>query len=242
MINMKTILLKFSGPLQSWGTTSHFETRYTDPYPSKSAVIGMIAGSLGYRRDEDQNIKKLNDLDFGVRVDQAGRPTKDYQTVKKYKKNGELDRTYVTNRYYLEDAVFVVAISHENEQYINRIEEGLKHPYFQPFMGRRSLPLTVDFLIGIKNTGVIESLKEIEWQAAKWYKKDHSNILEAYVDSDLLPKGSNRMRKDRVQSFSPKNRKFNLRGEKRFEIYIPKNSEIGSDEFEEHDAFDAIGG
>ena len=202
----------------------------------------MIAGSLGYRRDDSQNIQKLNDLDFGVRIDQVGKVVKDYQTVKKYKNTGILDRTYVTNRYYLEDAVFVVAIGHENEQFINRIEEALQHPYFQQFMGRRSLPLTADYFIEIKNIGVVESLKEVEWQAAEWYQKQYSNTLEVYVDSDLLPSGASRMRKDRVQSFSQKNREFNLRGEKRFEISVHKNGEIDLNEFEEHDAFDAIGG
>ena len=59
---MKTILLKFSGPMQSWGTCSHFETRHTDFYPSKSAVVGIIAASLGYRRDDFDNIKKLNEF------------------------------------------------------------------------------------------------------------------------------------------------------------------------------------
>ena len=39
---MKTILLKFSGPMQSWGTDSHFETRHTDHHPSKSAVLGLL--------------------------------------------------------------------------------------------------------------------------------------------------------------------------------------------------------
>lgn len=53
---MKTILLKFAGPLQSWGTSSHFETRHTDFYPSKSSVIGLIASSLGYRRDDDEKL------------------------------------------------------------------------------------------------------------------------------------------------------------------------------------------
>ena len=50
---MKTLLLKLSGPMQSWGTSSHFNTRHTDLYPSKSAIIGMLAASLGYRRDEN---------------------------------------------------------------------------------------------------------------------------------------------------------------------------------------------
>ncbi len=129
---MKTLLLKFSGPLQSWGTSSHFETRQTDRYPSKSAVIGMIAASLGYRRHEDEKIQELNDLNFGVRIDQAGENLRDYHIARKYKNNGAIDRTYVTDRYYLEDAIFIVAIGHEDEQFVEKIERGLKEPYFQP--------------------------------------------------------------------------------------------------------------
>ncbi len=97
---MKTILLKFAGPLQSWGTNSHFEVRHTDMYPSKSAVIGIVAASCGYRRDEDENIQRLNDLHFAVRLDQKGSLLRDYHTAKKYKADGTVERTYVTNRYY----------------------------------------------------------------------------------------------------------------------------------------------
>ena len=128
---MKTILLKFAGPLQSWGSSSHFETRHTDYYPSKSAIIGLIAASLGYRRDEDDKVKQLNEVDFAVRVDQQGNLLRDYHTAKKYKDNGEFERTYVTNRYYLEDAIFIVAISHQDDKLMNAIEEGLNNPYFQ---------------------------------------------------------------------------------------------------------------
>lgn len=58
--------------MQSWGTSSRFETRTSDYYPSKSGVIGIIAASFGYERDEDEKNTKLNDLDFAVRVDQEG--------------------------------------------------------------------------------------------------------------------------------------------------------------------------
>ena len=123
---MKTILLKFSGPLQSWGSSSHFETRHTDLCPSKSAVIGMIAAAFGYRRDSDAKIRRLNQLHFAVRIDQPGAMSKDYQTAHKYKNNTEpvvLDRTYVTQRYYLEDALFVVAVGHEDDDWIDEIAE-----------------------------------------------------------------------------------------------------------------------
>ncbi|WP_353893859.1 type I-E CRISPR-associated protein Cas5/CasD [Proteinivorax hydrogeniformans] len=239
---MKTILLKFSGPLQSWGTTSHFETRQTDRYPSKSAVIGMIAASLGYRREETQNIQKLNDLNFGVRIDQTGVSIQDYQIAKKYKKNGELERTYVTNRYYLEDAVFVVAVGHKNHQFMNMIEEGLKRPYFQQFLGRRSAPLAADFFLGSTKTDIEESLKKIDWQAANWYQRSNSSTLTAYVDSDLLTEGATRTRHDRVKSFSQRNREFGYRGERRIEISVNTNNETSLDNVEEHNAFDSIGG
>ena len=68
---MKTILLKFAGPMQSWGTDSHFETRHTDLYPAKSAVIGLIGAALGIRRD-DAAIKELEKIKFATRIDQEG--------------------------------------------------------------------------------------------------------------------------------------------------------------------------
>ena len=61
---MTTILLKLAGPLQSYGVDSHFETRQTQRYPSKSAMIGIIAASLGLHRDQDDEIQVLNQLDF----------------------------------------------------------------------------------------------------------------------------------------------------------------------------------
>lgn len=239
---MKTILLKLSGPLQSWGTDSHFETRQTDRYPSKSAIIGMIAASLGYRRDEDSKIQKLNDLDFGVRIDQVGEVLRDYHTAKKYKSNGSLERTYVTNRYYLQDSVFIVAIGHEDEQFIEKIETGLKNPYFQLYMGRRSLPLPNDFFVENIEMGVVESLRQLPWKAAKWYQKKKISTLTAYVDSNLLEEKSFNMRKDRVNSFSQKNRSFGFRGESRILIQLKNEENLHNEFCKEHDAFNAIGG
>ncbi|MGI6325453.1 MAG: type I-E CRISPR-associated protein Cas5/CasD [Saccharofermentanales bacterium] len=235
---MKTILLKFAGPLQSWGTRSHFETRHTDLYPSKSAVIGIIAASMGFRRDDDTKIQVLNCLDFAVRIDQSGQLLRDYHTAVKYKNNGVFERTYVTNRYYLEDAVFVVAIGQKDDAFIDKIVEGLQKPYFQPFMGRRSLPPTADFFLGIYNTDVIAALSSCPWQAREAYQRSHSNRLSVYSDSDLGAEGvQSGMRKDYVISFSQENRQFGFRSELKIEVTVPKPY-IST----EHDAFDALGG
>lgn len=238
MINLKTILLKFASPLQSWGSDSDFETRYTDFYPSKSAVIGLIAGCFGYARD-DERISDFNSLDFAVRIDQKGKLLNDYQIAKRYKKkDGSLERTYVTNRYYLEDAVFVVAIGGDDLE-IEKISQALKNPYFQPFLGRRSVPPNADFFIGIENHGVIDCLKNLEWQAADWYKKKNNHSLEIYADGNLLEGPVFKYKRDKVVSFSQKNREFGIRPEKR--IFI-KNGFKNENLLEEHDAFDAFGG
>lgn len=222
---MKTILLKLKGPMQSWGTSSHFETRNTDYYPSKSALIGIIAASFGYRRDQEQKIKELNELDFALRIDQPGMLLRDYHIAKKYKKTGEFERTYVTNRYYMEDAVFVVAISHANDRRAEEIYEALQHPYFSPFMGRRSCPVPLDFIIKMTEEDAVTALEKLEWQAAEWYKKKYADYRpEIYADKALIPQGIATMRKDYVISFSQKERKYGPRFEVRKSINL-----IGSD-------------
>ncbi len=233
MIIVKTILLKLTGPMQSWGTSSRFETRMSDYYPSKSGVIGIIAASLGYNRDEDEKIQKLNDLDFAVRVDQEGVLNKDYHIARKVKPNGDFDRTYVTNRYYMEDAVFIVAISHEDEVWIDEILQALKYPYFQPFMGRRSCPLPGSFILGTSEKGPIEALENLDWQAANWYKKKNKNYrADIYADKDLLPESPHIIRNDRVISFSQKERKFGPRFEARSSILMARSDKDPFDVFE----------
>ena len=221
---MKTILLKLSGPMQAWGTDSHFETRHTDNRPSKSGIIGLIAASLGYKREQDNEIRGLNELDFALRVDQIGTSLRDYHTVHKYKSNGAPDRTYVTNRHYIQDAVFVVGISHHDDVLIEKIAESIQKPYFQPFMGRRSLPLPADFYLGVDK-------------------------LTIYADARLINRASGRPRRDRVTSFSRKERKFDLRMESKFDITLSRSTGTDSRKTDdtpigngqtEHDAFENL--
>lgn len=231
---MKTILLKFGGPMQSWGTSSHFETRNTDYYPSKSAVIGVIAASFGYSRDEDKKIEKLNELDFAVRVDQVGLLRKDFHTAKQLKR----DASYITNRYYIEDAIFIVAISSEDDKWIEEICAALKNPYFQQFMGRRSCPVQPDFIIDVVETGAIEALKNLGWQASDWYKKRNRNyVADIYADKDLLPEGGYTIRNDRVNSFSQKEREFGPR----FEARTAKTMSTVDENKSEPEQFDCYG-
>ena len=241
---MKTILLKFSGPLQSWGTDSHFEIRHTDFYPSKSAVLGLIAASLGWRREDDR-IETLNRFRFAVRVDQPGSMLKDYHTAHKpeIKRGGILDyKTYVTTRYYLQDAVFVAALGLEDAHNVEKIAAALRFPYFQPYMGRRALPLPVDFLLGVVEGEPVSVLCNLPWQAADWYqareKQRSSGRKRLSVFAENETSGSiARTRRDHVLSLAASGRRYLTRMEYETvcEIEIPESEQT-------HDAFAALGG
>ena len=247
---MKTILLKFTGPLQSYGTSSHFETRYTDYYPSKSAVIGLLAACLGYRRDEAENLRELSKLKFAVRIDQDGTLLRDYHIARSYNEKGVESKTYVTNRYYLEDALFVVALSGMDEL-IDTLIEAIKTPYFQPFMGRRSLPVPVDFFLGVSTEDILDSLRNLPWQAAPWYKKKKEKqgigekiSLEVYADEEIVEEEKitrSKLRRDIPISFSQKGRQFAFRQEACISIEvlseIEKDLGVGN---VEHDIFSTL--
>ena len=238
---MKTILLKFAGPMQSWGTDSHFNNRHTDLHPSKSAVLGLVAAALGWQRNENR-IVTLNKIHFAVRVDQSGNLLEDYQIAY----NSKLDRkkgTYVTRRYYIQDGVFVAALGISQAEDVNEILAALRQPYFQPYMGRRSLPLPVDFILDVVEGEPVSVLRDFPWQAADWYQKKEQlkdntgrQRLSIFAEKDI-DGGIGRRRRDHVVSLASSGRRYlpRMEYETFCEIAMPKSRQ-------EHDAFAALGG
>ena len=239
---MKTILLKFAGPIQSWGTDSHFETRHTDLYPSKSGVLGLVAAALGWRRN-DERIEELNRICFAVRVDQPGTMLMDYHVAHKSEvKKSEVTngRTYVTKRYYLQDAVFVAALGISQAEEVDIILAALRNPYFQPYMGRRSLPLPVDFILDVVEGDPVSALRDFPWQAVDWYKKreqakEGSKRLSIFAETEMAD-GISRRRRDHVLSLANSGRRYlpRMEYETVCEIELPQSKQ-------EHDAFAALG-
>lgn len=236
---MKTLVLKLSGPMQSWGTSSDFDIRHTDLYPSKSAIVGLLAACLGYKRNDQENLDKLRQIDFALRIDQRGQITKDFQAVKKWealtgKKANDNKYSYITDRYYIEDGVFLVAISHQDENYMDQIHESIKRPYFQPYLGRRSYVITKDFIQKYTDKDPIQALEDHPWQASAWRQRKNKNSsvdLDLYADSKLLENERHHMRRDQVRSFSFENRSFEYRYESKTKARITIKDDA------DHDAF-----
>ncbi|MEO4045675.1 type I-E CRISPR-associated protein Cas5/CasD [Pseudomonas sp. CAU 1711] len=136
---MATLLLRLAGPMQSWGTTSRFDERDTQQEPSKSGVLGLVCAALG--RDRAEPVDDLAALRMGVRVEREGVPLRDYQTATGVliASSGKPDqeRTVVSPRYYLADAVFLVGLEGDRGL-LASIHQALASPVWSLALGRKS--------------------------------------------------------------------------------------------------------
>ena len=166
---MNTLLLRFSAPLQSWGSNSLYDRRETDSMPPKSGVIGILAAALGVKREESTNaLEELAKLQFGVRIDQAGTKTEDFQITKM----GDKINSNLSYRVYLNDAIFLVGLGCENVSYLEKLEYALKNPQFPLFLGRRACPPTQPFVLGIRESDLEQALRDEEWQVPEWRRNE----------------------------------------------------------------------
>ncbi len=151
---MAVLLLRLAAPLQAWGGSAKFEVRTTQREPTKSGVIGMLAAALGRPRDAD--LSDLSALRFGIRVEREGRLLRDFHTA--HSEDGKA--AYVTERYYLSDAVFLAALESEDTALLETLAHALEHPVYPLFLGRRSCPPTLPLLLGIREGTLMQVLRD----------------------------------------------------------------------------------
>lgn len=199
---MSTLMLRLAAPLQAWGTDSKFETRRTEREPSKSGVIGLLAAALGRKRED--SLEDLNALRYGVRIDREGRLLRDYHTAHRDK------ASYITNRYYLADAIFLVGLESEDEVFLRELEAALAAPGFPLFLGRRSCPPTLPLSLGIRKEGLLEALKKEPWLLPEWRRGQADGSLRLVTDC-LDGETSAAFVPDVPVSFDPRCRRFRMR-------------------------------
>lgn len=181
---MPTLLLRFEGPMQSWGTRSRFSDRDSESEPSKSGVIGVLAAAQGIKRGGDYG--GLETARMGVRVDRPGVLSYDFQTTRNVLRSDEKDTANaISKRYYLSDASFLVGLQHPQQALLEKAWQALLNPVFATYLGRRSY-------VPSKSIYLADGLSDLELEAAlrsyPFSKPPSHLILE-----ETPPNGSLRM-------------------------------------------------
>lgn len=197
-----TLLLLLKGPMQSWGDDSRYKQRTTGQVPTKSGVIGMLAAALGRRRVEP--VEDLAGLRFGVRVDQPGTLMKDFQTALP----AGTENPQLVARYYLSDAAFVVGFESENKEFLENLQRALRRPRYSLFLGRRSCPAPINLVLGIRETGLVEALREEEWHASTLHRKARAERVALPIHRDVLPGERGVAHRDVPVSFAQEHRQY----------------------------------
>jgi CRISPR system Cascade subunit CasD len=202
---MATLLLQCVAPLQSWGTQSEYLVRDTGREPSKSGIIGLLCAALG--RGREQPLDDLAELTMAVRVDQEGKILRDYHTITDKTRNTA--STVVSTRYYLADAMFLVALEGQID-ILRQLQSALKHPRWNLFLGRKScVPSRPPYLPhGLLEDSLLVALREYPWlgQDRQRYEKTRSLRL-IYEDMDV----GNEFHRDNPVSFVRNERLFHPR-------------------------------
>ena len=190
-----SLRLRLIAPLQSWGVSSLFDTRDTAHEPSRSGVIGLMAGALG--RDRTEDISDLSRLSFGVRVDMPGTLLRDYQTAQA--RDGKSNDAQVA-RYYLQDAAFWVALEGDADL-LAQVARALQDPVFPTSLGRRNCQPSVPLLSPADGDGplpgvpLLSALREAPslrrpafWDTLeRWQGHDQQTLYRLVLDRRLVP-------------------------------------------------------
>ena len=204
---MTTLLLRLAGPMQAWGSSSRFSRRETEPQPTKSGVIGLLAAAMGRRRTD--SIEDLLELRFGVRLDQRGQLMRDFHTARTLDGASSMP---LSQRFYLADAAFLAGVE-AHPALIEALDQSLRHPTFPLYLGRRSCPPAGPVTLGPRDADLVTALKNEPWRASPWWQRRHEQRtveLELVLDADEGHITQETYR-DVPLSFDPRRRAYGMR-------------------------------
>ena len=186
--NTAALAFLIDAPLQAWGSSSRFEYRETEAFPTKSALLGLVAAALGIDKHDVGKSGILAEL-TSLRATVYALPRKgetlrlrDFHTI-----GGGYDRkdeklriprqaaggtfgTVITRRTYLTDARFAAALEGSSAT-VRCVIDALKDPVWGVWFGRKTclpaLPLAPTS--GADSSDAIKLLIErvAEWDGCK---------------------------------------------------------------------------
>ena len=144
------VIFSLVAPMGSFGDLAGHAIRGGYSWPGRSAILGLIGGALGVRRDDPVGQSALANWEISVSVLSKSTLFEDFHTVQTVPKPrikrpstrrvalGKLkpkDRVVVTRREYHSDCAFGIALRGGDQ---TAVVSALREPAFIPYLGRKS--------------------------------------------------------------------------------------------------------
>lgn len=181
---MRILALRFDAPLMSFGRPVVDQNGFVQSFPALSMLTGLLANALGWDHRDFEKLDRLQGrLRFASRLDRAGHPLLDYQTVDLGKdwmlpeKSGWTtrgriadragasgDATHQRYRHYRADSVCTVALTLVSSEApsVDEVADALREPMRPLFIGRKcclpAAPILLDVIEGASLVGVLASM------------------------------------------------------------------------------------
>lgn len=195
--------------MASWGDVAVGGVRPSHNYPTKSAILGLIAAALGIKRTSEDELQKLQDsLNFYVRVDEIGTPIIDYHTaqvpsasllkkVPHFTRKDEINNaplnTILSAREYYCDSIHTIILEQNKANSffsLTEIKNALIKPSFFLYLGRKSAPLGMPiYPILVDSDSTQSALIEADAKLAD-FNKTMSHIRTSKTEKRLYSEGS----------------------------------------------------
>lgn len=153
------LMMRLYGPMASWGEIAVGETRRSSVQPSRSALLGLLGAALGIDRNDESKQQSLSDAyRFGVKLEAAGTPLRDYHTIqvgrpprkvtfrsRRQELMADKIDTMLSSRDYRCDSLAIVAVERVDQagEELKRLAEALRRPVYPLYLGRKSCPLAL---------------------------------------------------------------------------------------------------
>lgn len=190
------LIIKLHGPMQAWGEHTFEGLRPSANFPTRSGVLGLLGACFGIRRNDPDRLQQLADsVGIAVRVDERNFRTvkiTDYHTVRDaradYIGKEKPHETIQTWREYLLDAHFSVALWSYAVAAItlDDLEAAIKRPFFTPYLGRRSCPITRPlFESRLQAADALSALRDIAPHKGTIYSEEGDETVRRFRMRDV---------------------------------------------------------
>lgn len=175
---IEALLLRFDGPLMSFGGTAVDQINPTDRYPGRAMLAGLLGNALGWDHADREKISALQDaLRIAARWDIEPDPIVDYHTVDlgqdhlvdtgwttrgvpEERGGASSESTHQRWRHYWSNGVCTLALTLADAAPVtlDELEAAIRQPARPLFIGRKACLPAAPLLIG-RRTG--ESLRAV---------------------------------------------------------------------------------